>query len=46
MKDENHVMKNLQKENKLVRRHKKKMRNGFKVWCFDVQIDQREVGEF
>ena len=25
-------MKNLQKKDKLVRRHKKKMRNGFKVW--------------
>ena len=30
MKDENHVIKNMQKEDKLVKRHKKKMRNRFK----------------
>ena len=39
-------MNNMQKEDKLVRRHKKKIRNGFKIRCFDVQRDQKEVESF
>ena len=37
--------KNLQKQNKLVR-WDKKMKNSYKIWCFQVQTDEREVGEF
>ena len=33
--DENHVIKNLQKQDKLVR-WDKKMKNSYKVWCFQV----------
>ena len=47
MEDKNHVTKNLQKYDKLVRKSwDKKMRNWYKIWCFQVQKDKRYVGEF
>ena len=45
MPDENYVIKNLHKQDKLVK-WDKKMKNSYKVWCFQVQRDYREVGEF